>query len=107
MRNSPSGRRGKPSSKQNGKPLATPAMPPAKLGSEKADKASTILGRSKTGYTGVLIEEIWVAPDRKVFPRALDRLRRPSVTRRQAWPHRAEDGSNAPQAVDQRSRLVC
>jgi hypothetical protein len=26
-------------------------MPPAKLGSEKADKASTIAGRSKTGYT--------------------------------------------------------
>ena len=26
-------------------------MPPAKLGSEKADKASTIGGRSKTGYT--------------------------------------------------------
>src|SRR5271167_2500719 len=51
MRNSPSGPRGKPSSKQSGKPLAAPAMPPAKLGSERADKASTIGGRSKTGYT--------------------------------------------------------
>src|SRR5271169_6739461 len=51
MRNSPSGPRGKPTSKQSGKPLAAPAMPPAKLGSERADKASTIGGRSKTGYT--------------------------------------------------------
>src|ERR1700730_14445486 len=38
MRNSLSGSRGKPPRKQNGKPLATPPMPPAKLGSEKADK---------------------------------------------------------------------
>src|SRR5271170_3654413 len=40
MRNSPRGPRGKPPWKLNGRPLATPAMPPAKLGSEKADRAS-------------------------------------------------------------------
>jgi hypothetical protein len=33
--------------------------------------------------------ELTVPPERKAFPRALDRFRRPSVTRRQAWPHRA------------------
>jgi hypothetical protein len=38
MRNTLRGPRGKPPRKQSGKPLATPAMPPAKLGSEKADK---------------------------------------------------------------------
>ena len=30
--------RGKPLWKPSGRPLATPAMPPAKLGSEKADR---------------------------------------------------------------------
>src|SRR5713101_6995694 len=38
MRNSLSGQRGKPPWKPSGRPLATPAMPPAKLGSEKADR---------------------------------------------------------------------
>jgi hypothetical protein len=37
-RNSLSGSRGKPPREQSSKPLATPAMPPAELGSEKADK---------------------------------------------------------------------
>src|SRR5271168_1683554 len=36
--------------------------------------------------------ELTVPPERKAFPRALDRFRRPSVTRRQAWPHRATRG---------------
>src|SRR5690348_10146960 len=40
MRNSLSGSRGKPPWKPSGRPLATPAMPPAKLGSEKADRSS-------------------------------------------------------------------
>src|SRR5437763_8125990 len=40
MRNSLSGWRGKPPWKPSGRPLATPAMLPAKLGSEKADKSS-------------------------------------------------------------------
>src|SRR6202043_4038507 len=38
MRNSPSRQRGKPPRKPSGRPLATPAMPPARLGSEKADR---------------------------------------------------------------------
>jgi hypothetical protein len=40
MRKSPSRQRGKPPWKLNGRPLATHAMPPAKLGSEKADRSS-------------------------------------------------------------------
>src|SRR2546423_11920358 len=40
MRNSLSKWRGKPPWKPSGRPLATPAMPPAKLGSEKADRSS-------------------------------------------------------------------
>src|SRR5256886_1114143 len=35
--------------------------------------------------------ELSVPPERKAFPTALDRFRRPSVTRRQAWPHRAAE----------------
>jgi hypothetical protein len=38
MRNSLSRQRGRPLWKPSGRPLATPAMPPAKLGSEKADR---------------------------------------------------------------------
>ena len=38
MQNSLSGPREKPPWKQRSKPRETPAMPPAKLGSEKADK---------------------------------------------------------------------
>jgi hypothetical protein len=42
MRNSLSRQRGKLPWKPSGRPLATPAMPPAKLGSEKADIGSPI-----------------------------------------------------------------
>jgi multidrug efflux pump subunit AcrA (membrane-fusion protein) len=40
MRNSLSRQHGKPPWKPSGRPLATPAMPPVKLGSEKADRSS-------------------------------------------------------------------
>ena len=40
MRNSLSRQRGKPPWKLSGRLLVTPAMPPAKLGSEKADRSS-------------------------------------------------------------------
>src|ERR1700719_1974505 len=52
MRNSLRGPRGKPPRKPSGRPLATPAMPPARLGSEKADR---VIGDrwTKEGLTAI------------------------------------------------------
>ena len=54
----------------------------------KHDRGSQVRVDSPLEQAGF---ELSVPPERKAFPRALNRFRRPSVTRRQAWPHRATE----------------
>jgi hypothetical protein len=60
------------------------------LGSEPAAAAAAV--KIRFAADSALEEagfELTVPPERKAFRRGLDRFHRPSVTRRQAWPHRA------------------
>ena len=81
--NSLSGPRGKPPWKKSGKPLATPAMLHAKLGNEKADKASIdrwtkqnlspLFVRSSSGKTAV---GSCAAPNESMYQMQNRRIRR-------------------------------